>query len=39
MIYQDWLEQADEKVNEVKKDGLNVVKIDIDMEELKKWCC
>ncbi len=36
--YQEWPEQADEKMNEVKKDGLNVVKTDIDMEELKKWC-
>jgi len=22
----------------MRKSGLNVVKIDIDMEELKKWC-
>ncbi len=35
--YQEWLEQAEEKVNELRKDGLNVVKLDIDMEELRKW--
>jgi len=31
--YQEWLEQAEEKVKELRNDGLNVVKIDIDMEE------
>ena len=36
--YQEWLEHAEKKVNEMRKSGLNVVKIDINMEELKKWC-
>ena len=36
--YQEWLEHAEEKVKEMSKDGLNVVKVDIDMEDMKKWC-
>jgi hypothetical protein len=36
--YQEWLEHAEEKVNKMSKDGLNVVKIDINIEEMKKWC-
>ena len=36
--YQKWLEQAEEKVNEMKKNGIVVVKVDIDVEALKKWC-
>ncbi len=36
--YQEWLEHAEEKVNEIGKDGINVVKIDINIEEMKKWC-
>ncbi len=36
--YQEWLEQAEEKVNEMGKDGINVIKIDINIEKMKKWC-
>ena len=36
--YQGWLEHAEEKVNEMGKDGVNIVKIDINIEEMKKWC-
>ncbi len=36
--YQEWLEHAEEQVNELRNDGHNVVKIDVDIEELKKWC-
>ncbi len=36
--YQEWLEHAEERVNEMGKDGINVVKIDINIEEMKKWC-
>ncbi len=33
--YQEWLEQAEKKENELRKDGLNVEKTDIDVEKLK----
>ena len=36
--YQEWLEHAEEKVNEMGKEGINVVKIDINIEDMKKWC-
>ncbi len=34
--YQEWLEQDEEKVNELRNDGLNVVKIDIDNGRIKE---
>ncbi len=36
--YQEWLEHAEEKVNEMSKEGINAVRIDINIEEMKKWC-
>ena len=36
--YQEWLEHAEEKVNEMDNDGINIVKVDINIEEMKKWC-
>lgn len=36
--YQEWLEHAQEKVSEMGKDGINIVKIDINIDEMKKWC-
>ncbi len=36
--YQDWLEHAEEQISKICKDGINVVKIDINIEEMKKWC-
>ncbi len=36
--YQEWLEHAEETVNEMGKDGINIVKVDINIEEMKKWC-
>ena len=36
--YQEWLEHAEKKVNEMGKDGINVVKVGINIEEMKKWC-
>ena len=36
--YQEWLEHAEEKVNEMGKDGINIVKVGINIEEMKKWC-
>jgi hypothetical protein len=36
--YQEWLEHAEKKMNEMGKEGINVVKIDINIEEMKKWC-
>ncbi len=36
--HQEWLEHAEEKVDEMGKSGINVVKIDINIEEMKKWC-
>ena len=36
--YQEWLEHVEEKVNEMGKDGINIIKIDINIEEMKKWC-
>ena len=36
--YQEWLEHVEKKMNEMGKEGINVVKIDINIEEMKKWC-
>jgi hypothetical protein len=36
--YQEWLQHVEKKVNEMGKEGINVVKIDINIEEMKKWC-
>ena len=36
--YQEWLEHAEEKIIEMDKDGINIIKIDINIEEMKKWC-
>ena len=36
--YQEWLEHVEKKINEMGKEGINVVKIDINIEEMKKWC-
>lgn len=36
--YQEWLGHVEEKLNEMSKDGINVVKIDINIEDMKKWC-
>ncbi|MCP4253075.1 MAG: hypothetical protein GY775_06650 [Candidatus Scalindua sp.] len=36
--YQEWLEHAEEKVNEISGDGITVVKVDINIEKMKKWC-
>ncbi|GAX60849.1 hypothetical protein SCALIN_C14_0115 [Candidatus Scalindua japonica] len=36
--YQEWLGHAEKMVNEMKEDGLNVVKVDINLDEMKKWC-
>ena len=36
--YQEWLEHVEKKINKMGKEGINVVKIDINIEEMKKWC-
>ncbi len=36
--YQEWLEHAEKKVDELNKDGNNVVKVDINIKQMKKWC-
>ena len=36
--YQEWLEHVEKKMNEMGKEGINVVKIDINIEDMKKWC-
>jgi len=36
--YQEWLEHAEERVNEMGNNGINVVKVGINIEEMKKWC-
>ncbi len=36
--YQEWLEHVEKKINEMGKEGINVVKIDINIEDMKKWC-
>ena len=36
--YQEWLEHAEEKVNDMDTDGINVIKVGINIEEMKKWC-
>ncbi len=36
--YPKWLEHAEEKVSEMGKNGINIVKVDIKIEEMKKWC-
>jgi hypothetical protein len=36
--HQEWLEHAEEKVNDMDTDGINVIKVGINIEEMKKWC-
>ncbi len=36
--HQEWLEHAEENVKEISEDGFNVVKTDINVEDMKKWC-
>ena len=36
--YQEWLEHAEAKVNDMDTDGINVIKVGINIEEMKKWC-
>jgi len=36
--YQEWLEHAEERVNEMGNNGINVVKVGINIEEMKTWC-
>lgn len=36
--YEEWLEHAEEKVREMSNDGMHVVKVDINVEDMKKWC-
>ena len=36
--YQEWLEHAEEKVNDMDTDGINVIKVGINIEEMKQWC-
>ena len=36
--YVEWLQLADEKLNEMRSSGMRVEKIDIDTEQLIRWC-
>ena len=36
--YQEWLAQAVTKIAKLKKSGINVVKVNVDVNELQKWC-
>ncbi len=36
--YQGWLEHAEENEEKMSEAGLNVVKVDINIEDMKKWC-
>jgi hypothetical protein len=36
--YLEWLQLAEEKLNELQSSGLRVEKIEIDSEQLIRWC-
>lgn len=36
--YAEWLEQAEEKLKDLKSVGMRVEKVDVDSEQLILWC-
>ena len=36
--YLEWLQLAEEKLNQFRSSGLHVEKVDIDSEQLIRWC-
>jgi len=36
--YEEWSQQAEKAIEEMKKTGLIPVKIDVEVAALKKWC-
>ncbi len=36
--YEDWVEQADRMVALFKSQGMRVVKVEVDIEEVVAWC-
>ncbi|WP_340104367.1 hypothetical protein [Rhodohalobacter sp. 8-1] len=36
--YQEWKESAEKSFNELRGNGFTVYKIEIDLDELVKWC-
>ena len=36
--YEDWVEQADRMVALFKSQGMRVVKVEVDVEEVVAWC-
>lgn len=36
--YQEWLDQAAKKIAKIKAAGINIVRVDVDVEKLIKWC-
>ena len=36
--YKEWLAQAAAKIAKLRKSGINVVKVNVDVNELQKWC-
>lgn len=37
-VYADWLELAEQKISELRATGLDVEKVDVDVNELLLWC-
>ncbi len=36
--FQEWFQTAEKTFTDLKKLGLNIVRVDIDVEELATWC-
>ncbi len=36
--YEEWLKEATKALGELEKAGVSVTKVDVDVEELLKWC-
>ncbi|NLF38136.1 hypothetical protein GX586_01735 [bacterium] len=36
--YDEWLESAERTFKEILKAGINLVKVDVDVDELVAWC-
>ncbi len=36
--YDEWVEEAERVINELRRQGLHIVKVDVNIEELVAWC-
>ena len=36
--YDEWLQEAEKAIKELRRQGLHIVKVDVNVEELIAWC-